>query len=182
MYGAPQPTTPHCRSNGLSLSPTACRNERKGPSNWRGAEYACPDRRRPYLETRSGERLASHGESKLRKPPSLDQRAAVSMVTPGPSVGGFRSCFFLETRRQNACLASAVASPSHFGRRLVGVLVLRAPFAFVVPFVGLGMRAWTPEIGTQDHIMHQPNRSGSKLSIAQRPVHHTRRSDSSSGA
>ena len=101
--------------NGLNLSPTACRNERKGPSNRRGAAYACPDRRRPYLETRSGERLASHGERKLRKPPSLDRRAAVSMVTPGPGVGGFRFCFFLETRRQNAYLASAVASQSLFG-------------------------------------------------------------------
>ena len=59
--------------------------------------------------------------------------------------------------------------------------MLRASFA-LYPFVGLGMGPWTPEIGTQDHIMHQPNRSGSKLSMAHRPVHHTRRSDSSSGA
>ena len=63
----------------------------------------------------------------------------------------------------------------------LGVLVLCASFA-LYPFVGLGMRAWTPEIGTQDHIMHQPKSSGSKLSMAHRPVHHTRRSDSSSEA
>jgi hypothetical protein len=165
---------------GLSLSPTACRNERKGPSNRRGAEYACPDRRRPFRDTLGGTACLSRG----KQTQEAVIRSARRCLHGNARSKRWRLSILLFSRNAATKCLSGFSGGKSVPFRSTARRSSRAarPFCIVVPFVGLGMRAWTPEIGTQDHIMHQPNRSGSKLSIAQRPVHHTRRSDSSSGA
>jgi hypothetical protein len=152
-----------------------------------------PDRCRPYLEARSGERLASHAKSFFKE-------AIVKRARPFEARARYKrrrySILLFSRNAATNCLSGLCGNMAVTLRVVVRRRALcrrtssarscsviscsvRSGFCIAATIVGLGMRPGPQRSGPRTTFA-STNRSRSKLSMTQR--RHTRRSDSSSGA